>query len=674
MTTATLQRPMRSIWVELTGKCQLECIHCYAGSSPEGTHGDMTAEDWEKVLDDARALGTGFVCFIGGEPTLNPDLPRLVRHALAIGMEAEVFSNLVAVSAATWELLKTPGVRLATSWYSDDREQHKAITERDTWRQTKANISKAVMLGIPLRAGVIDGLVPGQRYAEGIEMLKAMGVTDIGGDHLREFGRGTTCDPTQGCGNCGAGRAAILPDGSVTPCPLTRWMKAGNVHDAPLGDHIEEVRSQASVIPNWRGRAEQDQKLPDRCWPERELCWPSTKPCYPRPPAAAETLPGYRPPGEVTACGPDCGPACWPFLNCGPFRSASATEVTACGPDHCSPQSCNPECVPTCSPTCGPYLNCGPVASAEVDGKCFPDACGPDVPCKPGLSAETAVCPPDACYPDTHEDCSPYDCKPVKTTRTAVIPETADCMPICAPMCRPSTCKPSRADAEMGVCEPHCPPSTGPCRPQNESCRPDGMSCRPDDRAVTDACRPDNVCGPFHNCRPVHAVTDACRPDNVCGPAYCSPGNSAPVEVAARKMPGCMPDPCRPYPDCEPYRSCRPEWGQQTAEVSVEMPDCIPDWNPCRPHSACGPDGCGPTTAEVTAVATCGPDACAPDYICGPCGPDYCGPGKSPALVLAGGPDPCSPDSACEPDDHDTTCKPDFVCGPDLVCGPHGMR
>jgi MoaA/NifB/PqqE/SkfB family radical SAM enzyme len=653
---------MRSIWVELTGKCQLECIHCYAGSSPEGTHGDMTAEDWEKVLDDARALGTGFVCFIGGEPTLNPDLPRLVRHALAIGMEAEVFSNLVAVSAATWELLKTPGVRLATSWYSDDREQHKAVTERDTWRQTKANIAKAVMLGIPLRAGVIDGLVPGQRYAEGIEMLKAMGVTDIGGDHLREFGRGTTCDPSQACGNCGSGRAAILPDGSVTPCPLTRWMKAGNVHDAPLGDHIEEVRSQASVIPNWRGRAEQDHCFPNPCEPWNTGC-----------------LPTCAPHKAVGNCGPILAAE-----NCGPILAAEN-----CGPDLCSPQSCNPECVPTCSPTCGPYLNCGPVASTEVDGKCFPDACGPDVPCKPGLSAETAVCPPDACYPDTHEDCSPYDCKPVKATGTAVIPETADCMPICAPMCGPSTCKPSRADAEMGVCEPHCPPSTGPCRPQNESCRPDDMSCSPDDRAVTDACRPDNVCGPFHNCRPVHAVTGACRPDNVCGPAYCPPGNSM--------MDNCKPDlVCGPADTpCRPNHACAPGHAQA---VAGKMPDCIPDWNPCRPHSACGPDGCGPTTAEVTAgecspdngtlcyptrcapdkSATaqdaCGPDACAQDYICGPCGPDYCGPGKSPALVLAGGPDPCSPDNPCEPDDHDTTCKPDFVCGPDLVCGPHGMR
>src|SRR6266700_3941802 len=87
--------PLRSPWAEITGMCQLSCVHCYAGSGPDGTHGTMTASQWETVLTDAAALGTRMVCFIGGEPTLAPSLPRLVRHALSTGMEAEVYTNLV---------------------------------------------------------------------------------------------------------------------------------------------------------------------------------------------------------------------------------------------------------------------------------------------------------------------------------------------------------------------------------------------------------------------------------------------------------------------------------------------------------------------------------------------------------------------------------------------------
>ncbi|HEY3514514.1 MAG TPA: hypothetical protein VGL36_35370 [Kribbella sp.] len=42
------------------------------------------------------------VQFIGGEPTLHPASPELLRRALAAGLEVEVFSNLVHVTPALW--------------------------------------------------------------------------------------------------------------------------------------------------------------------------------------------------------------------------------------------------------------------------------------------------------------------------------------------------------------------------------------------------------------------------------------------------------------------------------------------------------------------------------------------------------------------------------------------
>jgi MoaA/NifB/PqqE/SkfB family radical SAM enzyme len=93
---------IRFMWLEITGRCQLSCIHCYAGSGPDGGHGTMTAADWERVIGEAAAAGVEMVQFIGGEPTLHPDLPRLVDHALAQGLEVEVFSNLVHVAPALW--------------------------------------------------------------------------------------------------------------------------------------------------------------------------------------------------------------------------------------------------------------------------------------------------------------------------------------------------------------------------------------------------------------------------------------------------------------------------------------------------------------------------------------------------------------------------------------------
>jgi MoaA/NifB/PqqE/SkfB family radical SAM enzyme len=73
--------PLRFAWLEITGKCQLSCAHCYAESGPTGTHGAMSGADWHRVIDQAADLGVRMVQFIGGEPTLHPDLPELVDHA-----------------------------------------------------------------------------------------------------------------------------------------------------------------------------------------------------------------------------------------------------------------------------------------------------------------------------------------------------------------------------------------------------------------------------------------------------------------------------------------------------------------------------------------------------------------------------------------------------------------
>ena len=58
--------PLSSLWAEITGKCQLSCVHCYAGSGPDGAHGTMTADQWETALTQAAELGARIVCFIGG--------------------------------------------------------------------------------------------------------------------------------------------------------------------------------------------------------------------------------------------------------------------------------------------------------------------------------------------------------------------------------------------------------------------------------------------------------------------------------------------------------------------------------------------------------------------------------------------------------------------------------
>ena len=129
-TATPAQEKISFVWLEITGKCQLGCEHCYADSGPKGSHGTMTLEHWQTVIGDARELGVGMVQFIGGEPTLHPHFADLVEHALGKGLKVEVFSNLVRVTDRLWDVFSKPGVSLATSYYSNEYTEHESITGR----------------------------------------------------------------------------------------------------------------------------------------------------------------------------------------------------------------------------------------------------------------------------------------------------------------------------------------------------------------------------------------------------------------------------------------------------------------------------------------------------------------------------------------------------------------
>jgi MoaA/NifB/PqqE/SkfB family radical SAM enzyme len=256
----------------------------------------MTTADWEGVIGQATALGVRLVQFIGGEPTLHPALCHLIRYTLNAGVEAEVFSNLVHVTRQQWESFSLPGVRLATSWYSDDPVQHRQVTGRRTHARTRANIAEACHRGIPVRAGII-GVLDGQRIAQARAELQALGVTDIGFDHLRGIGRGgTTGDARQLCGGCGDGVAAISPDGAVWPCVMSRWMTAGSVREQALADIVSSPawRDLVSAIPP----PAQARCGPDTCSPQcGPLCYPNCAPrshCNPNTKALPAARPGPR--------------------------------------------------------------------------------------------------------------------------------------------------------------------------------------------------------------------------------------------------------------------------------------------------------------------------------------------------------------------------------------------
>ncbi|MBP2479431.1 MoaA/NifB/PqqE/SkfB family radical SAM enzyme [Crossiella equi] len=260
------------LWLYLTDKCQQRCTHCATGSSPEGTHGTMTTEDWHRVLTQAAESGVHRVQFVGGEPTLHPDLGPLINHALALNMSVEVFSNLVWIPERLWPVLERPGVSLATSYYSDDEGEHAGITGARTLARIRTNLAEARRRAIPVRAGVIDHGGP-QRLAQARWELADLGVEEVAQTRVRELGRaapdGRGC-AAELCGACGDGVAAIGPDGEVRPCLFAKWVTAGHV----TGDGLDRALATMPRVRAGLIAAGMPATTANACPPSGDNCWP----------------------------------------------------------------------------------------------------------------------------------------------------------------------------------------------------------------------------------------------------------------------------------------------------------------------------------------------------------------------------------------------------------------
>jgi len=290
-----------------------------------------------------RRRGVRMVQFIGGEPTLHPDLPRMIEHALAHDVMVEVYSNLLHVTDRMWELFRRPGVSLATSWYSCDPVEHQQIVggNKHAYRRTLANIGLAVAYGIPIRVGVIS--FSDQQHVDGaLAQLDRLGITRRGVDHVRGVGRGAHGqEPNVDalCGQCADGKLAITPHGDAFPCVFSRWpqMQAGNILHQSLAEIITGIKLTTT-------RHQLQHHFDQR--PGARVCRPDGDGCQPY-------------------CVPNCcAPTCSPDARQAGEGLARSTAAARCDPDD----------------PCGPSDGCSPNCEPMGSGGCDPSTCAPCLP------------------------------------------------------------------------------------------------------------------------------------------------------------------------------------------------------------------------------------------------------------------------------------------------------
>ncbi|WP_266170991.1 radical SAM/SPASM domain-containing protein [Dyella subtropica] len=323
--TVTRER-LDFIWLELTARCNLECVHCYADSGPKRPLSEgMNLADWFDALDQAAALGCKKVQFIGGEPTLYPGLPALIGHARKLGYEHVcVYTNGTHFSEDLKAVFLQHRVNLAFSVYGSTGAVHDQVTRRNgSFDKTDRALRWAVDAGLPVRASIIAMKANAHDVHEAEQRLREAGVAAVHVDRLRGLGRGSHERSSQPplkelCGRCRDGKVCVSSDGEIYPCVFARFASLGHVSRGGLsaafgGQALRDFRdalieAHSAAIPRALNAS--------MCSPEQ-----------PAPPCTPERDPGQCGPEiDPGPCGPeipapDCSPE-KPSIGCPPEQTA----------------------------------------------------------------------------------------------------------------------------------------------------------------------------------------------------------------------------------------------------------------------------------------------------------------------------------------------------------------
>ena len=102
----------RPLWllVELTYRCPLQCTYCSNPIAFAHYQDELSAEEWVRVLRQARELGAAQLGFSGGEPLLRKDLEELVVEARSLGFYSNLITSGMGMTETRLAALKKAGL------------------------------------------------------------------------------------------------------------------------------------------------------------------------------------------------------------------------------------------------------------------------------------------------------------------------------------------------------------------------------------------------------------------------------------------------------------------------------------------------------------------------------------------------------------------------------------
>jgi pyrroloquinoline quinone biosynthesis protein E len=148
--------PPVGLLAELTYRCPLHCPYCSNPLNLDDAREELTLDEWQRVLAQARALGVWQLHLSGGEPLQRRDLQPIISHARSLGFYTNLITSAVGLTSARAAALKQAGLdHMQISIQAGDAARSDRIAGTPAFARKIAAARLVKDLGFPLTLNVV---------------------------------------------------------------------------------------------------------------------------------------------------------------------------------------------------------------------------------------------------------------------------------------------------------------------------------------------------------------------------------------------------------------------------------------------------------------------------------------------------------------------------------------
>jgi radical SAM protein with 4Fe4S-binding SPASM domain len=117
---------LQYLFLEITKKCNLNCLHCGSDCSKDQQSPELTTESWFKIIDYVKQQFTENVAFVitGGEPLMHPDILSIGTHIRQNNMRWGMVTNGMLLNSNKLNELMQAGISSITVSLDGIKESH----------------------------------------------------------------------------------------------------------------------------------------------------------------------------------------------------------------------------------------------------------------------------------------------------------------------------------------------------------------------------------------------------------------------------------------------------------------------------------------------------------------------------------------------------------------------